>query len=224
MSAVSNPLLQQMLQRGQVFAGYDFQSDCPQSKYFSTGYESLDKALGGGLTGGRLHEVQLPFPFCGEAHLWRDAVQSAFSHHAPVFWINPPATLHMPGLNYYSSAHLPAHFILEALRDDELVWCTRQILQEITHGVVVLWHESPEPGWVRQWQRSLRHEGLTVFVFSLYMSSTALPYHTRLKLIHQEGRIRWDILKRPGGWPVQTQWEIIQPTAPVPDGLSVEGK
>lgn len=223
MHSVSNPVLQRMLQRGQLFSGPELATESAGIRHFPTGYEELDQWLGGGLQQGRLHEVQLAYPFCGESHLWRSAVADALQHHAPVFWINPPATVNLAGIARYSEeSRSPVHIVLESLDDDELVWCAKQILHEVNYGVVLLWHRSPHSEWVRQWQRALQHGGLTVLVFCLYMDAAARAYHTRLRAVVERGLLRWDIVKRPGGWPVQSRLLPIRPSYPIGPYCSTE--
>ncbi|RUO33593.1 hypothetical protein [Aliidiomarina soli] len=204
MNSLQHPALQTMLQRGQLFRGQQHIVETNQQRA-STGYPQLDQVLAGGLPYGQLHEVQLPGLFCGETALLRAPLQSAERANHPVFWFNPPAQPHVSGMGLSHARHT----LLQGLEDDELTWAVSQVVSELSTGVVCIWHPNLPAQAVRQWQRRL-HGELLLLVFTCHMNNEARAYHSRLRLQLEQGQLSWDVLKRPGGWPVYGLGERLQ--------------
>lgn len=197
--------LQSLIQRGQVFRGFIQQEETTDS-VASTGYPALDKALGGGLSYGQLHEVQLPSVFAGESRLFRAALAQAEAAEQAVFWFNPPAQPHLAGLGQSQARHV----VVAPLGTQELVWAVAQTLQEMSAGLLMVWAEQLPPQAVRTWQRCLQGE-LLALVFTNYMNPEARAYNTRLRLQFQQQQVRWQVIKRSGGWPCELAGEALQP-------------
>ena len=198
--------LNKLIQKGQLFNAR-LQTSAAVER-LSTGYTRLDHLLGGGLSLGHLHEVQVPGLFSGESLVFKASVQRAASRQQPVFWLNPPAQPFLPGLN----ASAAQHMVLESLAEEELQWSAAQILRELKGGVVLIWHPHPSAQTVRTWQRSLQADSdIFVLVISQHMAEEARAYSSRVRLCLRADKVHFEILKRPGGWPVQTQPERIPP-------------
>lgn len=217
----TSQLLTDLIQRGQVFCASQSATDghssahCQANKlssasrqHIATGFAGLDHALGGGLALGKLHEFQRPADFYGDSQLVQAAV--AYANSAPVFWLNPPAQPFVPGLQ-----HAAEHYVLDQLSDEEIKWASSQIISNLGHGVVLLWHPQPDVQTVRSWQRAMQQapEAL-VLVFSGLMPQEARAYHTRVRVrLHAatsaSSSIAFDVLKRPGGWPVSLDAEKL---------------
>lgn len=198
--------LNKLIQRGQLFNAR--LQTCATLERLSTGYSRLDHLLAGGLSLGHLHEVQISSLFIGESLFFKAPLQRAASRQQAVFWLNPPARPFLPGLNA-SAAH---HLVLENLAEEELQWSAAQILRELKSGVVLIWHPHPPAQAVRAWQRSLQADNdVFVVVISQHMAEEARAYNTRVRLCLRADKIHFEILKRPGGWPVKTQPAQIPP-------------
>ena len=198
--------LHKLIQKGQLFNAR-LQTHTEVER-LSTGYTSLDHLLAGGLSLGHLHEVQVPCLFSGESLFFKAPIQRAASKQQTVFWLNPPAQPFLPGLNAPAAQHL----VLENLAEEELQWSAAQILRELKSGVVLIWHPHPTAQTVRAWQRSLQAESdVFVLVISQLMAEEARAYNSRVRLCLRADKVHFEILKRPGGWPVQTRPESIPP-------------
>lgn len=198
--------LNKLIQKGQLFNAR-LQTHTVLER-LSTGYSNLDQLLAGGLSLGHLHEIQVPGLFSGESLFFKAALQRAASRQQAAFWINPPAQPFLPGLNASAAQHL----VLENLSEEELQWSAAQILRELKSGVVLIWHPQPSAQTVRTWQRSLQSDSdVFVLVISQQMAEEARAYNTRVRLSLRTDKVHFEILKRHGGWPAQTQPEPIAP-------------
>ncbi|MGX5915655.1 ImuA family protein [Aliidiomarina sp. Khilg15.8] len=194
--------LEHLLQSGQVWRGQTH--SLPDNELASTGYAQLDELLGGGLAYGHLHEVQLPLPFVGELQLVRHALQNAAVQSKPVFWINPPAQPQASCLSRACGSDAQ-HVVLENLAEPDAVWAMRTVLQANCAAVCLLWLAQPGAHDVRILQKALQgQQGLGV-IFCTPMTAEARSYHTRLRAVVEQSQLRWQIIKRPQGWPTETR-------------------
>lgn len=205
----------------------------------STGYSELDMILEGGLSSGQLHEVQALQAFSGESRILRAPLAYADEHQSPVFWVNPPAmpSLHgmqcahhiavsnqtsnpsaLPKRSVISKSHAPhqlqiqqtSHYYLQGLDARQLQWSVLQILHSVERAVVLIWHPQPNVQMVRSWQRAIQKVPQTfALVFSDVMPPEARAYQTRIRLNMQSSYLSFEVLKRQGGWPTQTQPEPL---------------
>lgn len=206
MQALQNSSLQSLLQKGQLWqAGQSVEQG---QQRIATGHGELDKLLQGGLQPGQLHEIQVPRWFCGELTLLSGALRLAAEEQRPVFWVNPPAAPYAPGLSYAGAAHSP-HSVLTDLRDDEASWAMEMILQAGCAAVVIGWCPALSVNGVRRLQRAVQGTSTLAVVISTELPSEARSYQVRLRVHLHQSRLRWQVIKRPGGWPCELDWESV---------------
>lgn len=199
--------LEHLLQSGQIWRGQTHSS--ATTSLATTGYAQLDELLGGGLAYGHVHEVQLALPFVGELQLVRSALADAAAQSKPVFWINPPAQPQASCLSRLCGSDAQ-HVVLESLADPDAVWAMRTVLQANCAAVCLLWLAQPGAGDVRILQKAMQgNSGLSV-VFCAPMNAEARSYHTRLRAVVEHSQLRWQIIKRPQGWPTETRPQPMQ--------------
>ncbi|RUO27054.1 hypothetical protein CWE09_10295 [Aliidiomarina minuta] len=206
MQPLQDSSLQSLLQTGKLWQAGQ-QSESSQLR-IATGHQGLDETLHGGLQIGQLHEVQVPRWFCGEVSLLRGALKKAGEQQEPVFWLNPPATPYAAGLSYIGSA--PAsHIVLTELGEDEAVWALELILRAGCAAVAAAWCSSLSATAARRLQRAVQGTSTLAVIFSAPVSTEARSYQTRLRAHLEHGQLRWQIIKRPGGWPCELDWEAV---------------
>lgn len=193
------PQLQQLMASGALWQGH--QSQMHDTIRVSTGDALLDQALAGGWIRRRVHELQLPYPFCGEMALLGLVMQDAAQRNMPIFWISPPALPHASALSRMGKK--AQHIVLSPTKTSDALWAAETILHSRQAGALFLWIDNASATAIRRLHLAASESEAYVFVLTTWQPEDARSYGTRLRLHHAYEYIQWQVLKRHGGWPIR---------------------
>jgi len=189
--------LQTLIQQGLVWHGQVTGSQTPT---LSTGFQSLDNALGGGWQWPGLHEWQLQTPF-SEQGLLLPLIQQAVQQNRSVFWINPPACLSAAGLHYYGLNE--SMQVVIQVNAEQAAWAFEQVLQT-KNALALGWfsQKTTTAQYVRRWHKAAQMGQMGVILTEPALNEEARAYSNRLRLKLYKSGLRLDLLKRKIGWPL----------------------
>ncbi|MRJ44246.1 SulA-like SOS-response cell division inhibitor [Idiomarina loihiensis] len=190
--------LQTLIQQGLVWHG---QVTDNQAATLSSGFSSLDTALGGGWQYPGLHEWQLPTPFSEQA-LLLPLIQHAVQQKLSVFWVNPPAWLSAAGLHHYGLNE--SMQVVVQTSAEKAAWAFEQILQT-KNALALGWFAQKETTAqsVRRWYKAAQTGQMGVVLSEPALNEEARAYSNRVRLKLGESGVTLDILKRKVGWPLE---------------------
>lgn len=194
-----NTQLHTLMQQGLIWHG---QTTDSQATTLSSGFQQLDKVLGGGWQYPGLHEWQLQTPFSEQALLLPLIQQAVTQKQAAVFWINPPAWLSAAGL--HSCGLNESMQVVIQTNAEKAAWAFEQVLQ--TRNALALgWFEqkTTTAQCVRRWYKAAQTGQMGVVLSEPALTEEARAYSNRLRLRPSGTGVKLDLLKRKSGWPLE---------------------
>ncbi|MCK7460333.1 ImuA family protein [Idiomarina aminovorans] len=190
--------LQTLIQQGLVWHGQVTDSQTPT---LSTGFQQLDRALGGGWQYPGLHEWQLQTAFSEQA-LLLPLVQQAVQKKQSVFWVNPPAWLSAAGLHYYGLNE--SMQVVIQTQAEKSAWAFEQVLQT-KNSLALGWfgQKAATAQCVRRWHKAAQTGQMGVVLTDPALNQEARAYSNRIRLKLSEAGVMLDVLKRKVGWPLE---------------------
>lgn len=175
-----------------------------------TGFEQLDTHLpDGGWPIGGLTELLTSTCGTGEVRLLIPALQQ-FSKRSSARWlvfIDPPFTLYAPAMQALG-IDTRRVLLVQTRTHKEQLWAFDRACQSGASDAVLVWPDERKlrPGDTRKLQVAARQGNTPGFSFRASPASRHSSMAELRLLIHgisAEGRMRLDILKRRGGWPLE---------------------
>lgn len=190
--------LQTLMRQGLIWHG---QVTDNRTAALSSGFQSLDTALGGGWQYPGLHEWQLPKAFSEQA-LLLPLVQQAVRQRQSVFWVNPPGWLSAAGLHHYG-LHESMQVVIQT-NPEKAAWAYEQVLQT-KNSLVLGWFRQKitTAQCVRRWHKAAQTGQMGVVLTEPALNEEARAYSNRVRLKFSEAGITLDLLKRKVGWPLE---------------------
>lgn len=190
--------LQALIQQGVIWHG---ETTGSEAATLSTGFEQLDKILGGGWQYPGLHEWQLQHSF-SEQKLLLPLIQQAVQQKQSVFWINPPAWLSAAGLHHYGLTG--SMQVVIQTNPEKSVWAFEQVLKT-KEALALGWfaQKTTTAQCVRRWYKAAQTGQMGVVLTEPASNEEARAYSNRLRLKLSEAGITLDLLKRKAGWPLE---------------------
>lgn len=190
MSALEDILRQHPVWRGGAMA--------PRAEAFSTGYESLDREIGGGWPGGTLTEILGSLEGIGELQLVLPALARLSMNGRKVVWIAPPHLPYPPALAA-AGVDLAQLAVIRAPGRRDTLWAAEQVLRAGASGALLVWLKNARYAELRR--LAVAAEGSRAFV-ALFRSAAAMgeasPAGLRLALQPAREGLDLHILKRRG--------------------------
>lgn len=169
-----------------------------ESAVLSTGFQDLDRALGGGWPAAALAEIIVPAWGIGELHLLLPALRAAQDQGRHLAWIAPP---HLPYAPALADAGLDLRrlLLLDGLAGDrELWWSLEKLLRSAVCGLVLAWPRRPGSMAVLRRLQLAAAEGRCLGVLLASGLPTGSPAALRLRLEAGERGLWVHVLKRRG--------------------------
>jgi len=188
---------------------------CSAQNVRATGFDSLDRAIGGGWPWGAVVEIFVERYGCGELSLLMPvlAALSAADEAEPGFFVfvSPPWIPYPPALIRRGVDVGRILVVQRPAAEDETLWATEQAVRSGASAAVVAWLGSANDTELRRLQLSAEERGCGLMLFrperALRQRS---PAALRLKVSVERNETRVDVLKRRGGAPQSLRLEPLR--------------
>jgi cell division inhibitor SulA len=174
----------------------------PATDKTATGIEVLDKALQGGFPKRGLARIHSTMGI-GELRLCMPVLKQRQQDQRQLFMIAPPATINAEMLHEYELSIERTFFINS---DDQAaqLWACEQCLKSGCSHTVVLWCNRLSLNQAKRLQVAAEQGDSLLLVYQYSQAVQALPVNLSLSLSRREQKLRVNITKQRGGWPVDT--------------------
>lgn len=176
-----------------------------QRNCIPTGFDALDRALGGGWPSPSLIEVLCDEHGIGELRLLlgllRQPIASDISDRNVVVWLSPPFDLHAVALSQYGLA--PAdHWLCSVSKPSDLQWAMTQALRSGACLAVIAWARQLKPAALRSLKlAAMAGRSVGVLFRPASEARVASPATLRLSIRAQDSSLEVSILKMQGRRP-----------------------
>ncbi|HEX6992866.1 MAG TPA: translesion DNA synthesis-associated protein ImuA [Gammaproteobacteria bacterium] len=187
---------------------------CSAQSVRVTGFDALDRALGGGWPWGAVVEIFVERYGCGELSLLMPALAalSAADEAEPGFFVfvAPPWIPYPPAL-IRRGVDVGRILVVERpAAEDETLWATEQAVRSGASAAVLAWLGSANDTELRRLQLSAEERGCGLMLFrperALRQRS---PAALRLKVSVERNATRVDVVKRRGGAPQSLRLDLF---------------
>lgn len=167
----------------------------------ATGFNELDRELGGGWPRAALTEILFPAAGSGELRLLMPALAQLSRAQAWLAWIAPPYIPYAPALAAHG-VDLARVMVVQPRDDNEALWAVEQALRAGTCAAVLAWIKRSDDRSLRRLQLAAEAGNSWGVMFRTQQSVIhTSPAALRLKLEPQGNGAMVQILKRRGAWP-----------------------
>ncbi len=208
------PALEALLKHPQLWRAGEL-VDCPENN-ISTGYRSLDKLLwGGGWPRAGLMELLCDSPGLGELRLLMPALERLSQQQERwIAWINPPHIPYAPALSSLG-IDISRVLLIHPRNHADALWALEQALKSGTCSAALAWLEEGKlkNSEIRRLQLAAAQGNTWATLFRPERAAESASM-AELRLLATPDsidstpaateRLRLEITKRRGGWPVQS--------------------
>jgi len=185
---------------------------CPAHDVRSTGFEALDRALGGGWPWGAVVEILVERYGCGELGLLMPVLESLSASDddpAPGFFVfvTPPWVPYPPAMIRFG---IDVGRVLVVRADaGEALWAAEQAVRSGASTAVLAWLGAVNDTVLRRLQLSAEERGCGLVLFRPERAmGHRSPAALRLKVSIECNETRVDVLKRRGGAPQSVRLDL----------------
>lgn len=187
---------------------------CSARNVRATGFDALDRALGGGWPWGAVVEVFVERYGCGELSLLMPALASlsAADEAEPGFFVfvSPPWMPYPPALIRHGVDVGRVLVVHRPAAEEETLWATEQAVRSGASTAVLAWLGSADDTVLRRLQLSAEERGCGLVLFRPQRALRhRSPAALRLKVSVERNETRVDVLKLRGGAPQSLRLGLV---------------
>ena len=187
---------------------------CLAQNVRTTGFDALDRALGGGWPWGAVVEIFVERYGCGELSLLAPvlAALSAADEAEPGFFVfvAPPWIPYAPALIRRGIDVGRILVVERPAADGETLWATEQAVRSGASAAVLAWLDSANDTVLRRLQLSAEERGCGLMLFRPeHAMRHRSPAALRLKVSVERNETRVEVLKRRGGAPQSLRLDLF---------------
>jgi len=187
---------------------------CSAHSVRATGFDALDRALGGGWPWGAVVEIFVERYGCGELSLLMPVLASlcAADEAEPGFlvFVSPPLLPYPPALIRHGIDVGRVLVVQRPADEEESLWATEQAVRSGASAAVLAWLGSANDTVLRRLQLSAEERGCGLVLFRPERAMRQRsPAALRLKVSIERNETRIDVLKCRGGAPHSLRLDLF---------------